>query len=59
MAPEDKGEVKAVPEARKQIASYLHSFKGAAKIRVKINQALTYDEIESIFMAALNEEKHF
>ena len=59
LAIEDKGETKAVPEARKQIASYLHSFKGAAKIRIKINQALTYDEIESIFMAALNEEKHF
>lgn len=56
LAIEDKGETKAVPEARKQIASYLHSFKGAAKIRVKINQALTYDEIESIFDAALKEE---
>lgn len=57
LAIEDKGTAKAVPEARKQIASYLHSFKGAAKIRVKINQALTYDEIESIFMTALKEEK--
>ena len=56
LAIEDKGEVKAVPEARKQIASYLHSFKGAAKIRVKINQALTYDEIESIFKEALKDE---
>ena len=53
----DKGETRAVPEARKQIASYLHSFKGAAKIRVKINQALTYSEIESIFEAALKDEK--
>ena len=56
LAIEDKGEIKAVPEARKQIASYLHSFKGAAKIRVKINQALTYDEIASIFEVALKEE---
>ena len=59
LAIEDKGETKAVPEARKQIASYLHSFKGAAKIRVKINQALTYSEIESIFERALQEEKTY
>ena len=56
LAIEDKGEMKAVPEARKQIASYLHSFKGAARIRVKINQAITYSEIEGIFEDALREE---
>ena len=56
LAIEDKGELKAVPEARKQIASYLHSFKGAARIRVKINQAITYSEIEGIFEDALREE---
>ena len=56
LAIEDKGERVAVPEARKQIASYLHSFKGAAKIRAKINVALTYAEIESIFRDALKEE---
>ena len=56
LAIEDKGEARAVPEARKQIASYLHSFKGAARIRVKINQALTYSEIEAIFEDALKDE---
>ena len=56
LAIEDKGEARAVPEARKQIASYLHSFKGAARIRVKINQALTYSEIENIFEDALKDE---
>ena len=56
LAIEDKGETKAVPEARKQIASYLHSFKGAARIRVRINQALTYSEIEKIFEEALKDE---
>ena len=56
LAVEDKGESRAVPEARKQIASYLHSFKGAARIRVKINQALSYSEIEHIFDEALKEE---
>lgn len=59
LAIEDKGEAKAVPEARKQIASYLHSFKGAAKIRMKINQALTYNEIKNIFDLALIEENNF
>ena len=57
LAIEDKGERVAVPEARKQIASYLHSFRGAAQIRAKINLALTYGEIESIFAAALKDEK--
>ena len=53
---EDKGERVAVPEARKQIASYLHSLRGAAAIRAEINGALTYGEIESILTEALKEE---
>ena len=56
LAIEDKGERVAVPEARKQIASYLHSFRGAASIRARINQALSYTEIERIFTEALREE---
>ena len=56
LAIEDKGERIAVPEARKQIASYLHSFRGAAQIRAKINIALTYTEIERIFLDALENE---
>ena len=56
LAIEDKGERVAVPEARKQIASYLHSFHGAAAIRAKINQATEYGEIERIFADALKEE---
>ena len=53
---EDKGERAAVPEARKQIALYLRSFKGAAAIRANINRALTYGEIEEILTDALHEE---
>ena len=53
---EDKGERAAVPEARKQIALYLRSFKGAAAIRANINRALTYSEIETILTNALHEE---
>jgi tRNA-dihydrouridine synthase len=53
---DDKGERVAVPEARKQIASYLHSFRGAAAIRAEINVALTYGEIERILTEAIKEE---
>lgn len=59
LAIEDKGEERAVPEARKQIASYLHSFRCAAQIRAKINRALTYGEIEQIFTEALKEENQY
>lgn len=58
LAIEDKGERVAVPEARKQIASYLHSFNGAAAIRARINQATAYGEIERIFTEALEDEKN-
>lgn len=54
---EDKGERIAVPEARKQIAMYLRSFRGAAAIRAEINRALTYSEIEKILTDALGAEK--
>lgn len=57
LAIEDKGERVAVPEARKQIASYLHSFRGAAIIRAEINRALTYNEIEHIMLNALENER--
>lgn len=56
LAIEDKGERVAIPESRKQIASYLYSFRGAAAIRAKINQATEYGEIERIFAEALKEE---
>ena len=58
MAIEDKGERVAIPEARKQIALYLHSFRGAAQIRAEINRATTYEEVErSLRLALYNEEK--
>ena len=46
----DKGERIAIPEARKQIALYIRSFSGAAKIRAKINQAMTYKEVEEALL---------
>ena len=56
LAVEDKGEKMAVPEARKQIALYLRAFRGAAAIRADINRALTYSEVESILLEALERE---
>ena len=54
-AVEEKGERMAIPEARKQIAIYLRSFHGAARIRAEINRALTYGEVEKALKSALNE----
>lgn len=48
LAIEEKGEARAVPEARKQIALYLRHFHGAAQLRAEINRAQTYKEIEKI-----------
>jgi nifR3 family TIM-barrel protein len=52
-AIEEKGERMAIPEARKQIALYLRSFHGAARIRAEINRALTYREVEKALHSAL------
>ena len=52
-AIEEKGERMAIPEARKQIALYLRSFHGAARIRAEINRALTYEEVEKSLKSAL------
>ena len=53
LAIEEKGEGIAVREARKQIALYLRSFKGAASIRAEINRAETYAEVERAMRSAL------
>ena len=45
----EKGESAAVLEARKQIALYFRSFRGAAELRARINSATTYDEAASAF----------
>lgn len=54
-AIEEKGERMAIPEARKQIALYLRSFHGAARIRAEINRSLTYDEVEKALKSALTD----
>jgi nifR3 family TIM-barrel protein len=58
LAVEEKGETVAVTEARKQIALYLHSFRGAAKIRAIINRSLTYKEVEEALFSAVSEEEN-
>ena len=55
-AIEEKGERMAIPEARKQIALYLRSFHGAARIRAEINRATTYHEVEAALKSALKDE---
>ena len=54
-AIEEKGERMAIPEARKQIALYLRSFHGAARIRAEINRALTYEQVEKALKSALGD----
>lgn len=50
LAIEEKGEARAVAEARKQTALYFGAFRGSAALRARINRALTYQEVsEAIF----------
>ena len=53
LAIEEKGEAVAVRESRKQIALYLHSFRGAAQIRAEINRAESYDDVSRALMSAV------
>lgn len=54
-AIDEKGESVAVKEARKQVALYLHSFRGAATVRAKINRAETYREVEEALRSVSEE----
>ncbi len=51
----EKGESCAVTESRKQIALYLRSFHGAARIRAEINRAETYDDVRRALLLSLGE----
>ena len=53
LAVADKGEYIAIPEARKQIALYLRSFRGSARLRAEINASKSYSEVERILRSAL------
>ena len=52
----DKGERVAIPEARKQIALYLKSFRGAARIRAEINRSVTFDDVAKALRSAIDDE---
>jgi len=56
LAIEEKGEEVAVREARKQIASYFHSFRGAGEARAEINRATTLAELEAILSRLFGQE---
>ncbi len=51
---EDKGEKIAIPESRKHISWYLRGMRGNAPVRVSINHATTYEEIEKILKDYIN-----
>jgi tRNA-dihydrouridine synthase len=56
-AIEEKGERVAIPEARKQIALYLRSFRGAARIRAEINRATEFKQVEAALWSAIEENR--
>ena len=51
---EDKGEKIGVPESRKHLSWYLRGLRGNAPVRVALNQANTYEEIEKILKDYIN-----
>lgn len=57
VAVADKGEGIAVRESRKQIALYLHSFRGAAMVRRQINLAESYEDVKKALYSALRSEE--
>ena len=53
LALQEKGELVAVREARKQIALYLRAFRGSAALRARINRAESFDEVRAAMTDAL------
>ena len=49
----DKGERRAIPEARPQISAYIKGIRGVAAVREKINHAESFDEIREILKTIL------
>lgn len=54
LAVADKGERVAIPESRGRIAAYIRAFPGAARIRERVNTALTLAEIEKILTESIS-----
>ncbi len=53
LAIADKGERRAIPEARPQISAYIRGIRGAAAVRNEINHAESFDEIIAILKKIL------
>ncbi len=53
LALQDKGEARAIPEARAQIAHYIKGVRGAAEVRNRVNHATSYNEICEILKTIL------
>ena len=49
LAVADKGERRALPELRKQLAAYVSGFPGSAAVRRQIHAASAYAAIEALF----------
>ena len=54
---EDKGETVAICEARKHLAWYIKGLRGCTDIKVAINKATTFDELNEILTCYENELK--
>lgn len=54
---EDKGEAVAICEARKHLAWYIKGLRGCTDIKVAINKATTFDELNEILTCYENELK--
>jgi nifR3 family TIM-barrel protein len=54
---EDKGESIAICEARKHLAWYIKGLRGCTDIKVAINKATTFDELDEILTRYENELK--
>ncbi len=52
-----KGQKTAVLEARKHAAWYVHGAVGAAAVRARINQAVTYEEMSEILLEFAEKQK--
>lgn len=57
LAIEEKGEERAVSEARKQIALYMRLFRGSAALRATVNRATTFSEVREAIMSVTEQNQ--
>lgn len=54
LSVEDKGEERAVREARGALGRYLRAFRGAASLRARVHMAETVEDVAAVFRDAVN-----